>query len=288
VLVTGGAGYIGSHVVHALQETRRFKVISIDNHHNSHAGALARVSELARAELPADASADDRASAEVDAHVADLTNAAAVRAVFAQYGPGGVWGVIHVAAYKAVGESVERPLLYYQNNVGATLTLCQVMSEFGCTRMVYSSSATVYGVPPVIPIPETTRLKADSPYGRSKVMCEMALEDLCNGERIGTSQLGRLLIFVQLSPTHGGPSPSVTSSESHRPLHGTHLITSLSPAGAHPSGKIGEDPRGRPGNLLPLLAHMAVGRVKEDTLKVFGNDYPTPCVFSPVPPSPLI
>jgi UDP-glucose 4-epimerase len=288
VLVTGGAGYIGSHVVHALQETRRFKVISIDNHHNSHAGALARVSELARAELPADASADDRASAEVDAHVADLTDAAAVRAVFAQYGPGGVWGVIHVAAYKAVGESVERPLLYYQNNVGATLTLCQVMQEFGCTRMVYSSSATVYGVPPVIPIPETTRLKADSPYGRSKVMCETALEDLCNGEWMARSQGVRLLIILQPSPTHGGPSPSVISSESHRRLHGVHLTFRFSPAGAHPSGKIGEDPRGRPGNLLPLLAHMAVGRVKEDTLKVFGNDYPTPYVFSPVHPSALI
>jgi UDP-glucose 4-epimerase len=182
VLVTGGAGYIGSHIVHVLQETRRFKVVSIDNHHNSHAGALARVCEIARAALPAGASADERASAEVDAHVADLTDPAAVRAVFAQYGPGGFWGVIHVAAYKAVGESVEQPLLYYQNNVGATITLCQVMTEFGCTRMVYSSSATVYGTPPDIPIPETTRLQADSPYGRSKVMCETVLEDLCNGK----------------------------------------------------------------------------------------------------------
>jgi uncharacterized protein YbjT (DUF2867 family) len=243
VLVTGGAGYIGSHVVHALQETRRFKVISIDNHHNSHAGALARVSELARAELPADASADDRASAEVDAHVADLTDAAAVRAVFAQYGPGGVWGVIHVAAYKAVGESVERPLLYYQNNVGATLTLCQVMSEFGCTRMVYSSSATVYGVPPEIPIPETTRLKADSPYGRSKVMCETALEDLCTGEWMARSGGVLLLIILQPSPTHGGPSPSVTSSESHRPPRDKYLITSPQP---RRRTSIGQDRRRSP------------------------------------------
>jgi UDP-glucose 4-epimerase len=182
ILVTGGAGYIGSHVAYTLTQTKRFKVISIDNHHNSHTGALARVTQLARDALPADASSAERESAEIDAHTADLTVPEQVRAVFARYGKDGIWGVVHVAAYKAVGESVEKPLLYYQNNVAATVTLCQVMSEFGCTRMVYSSSATVYGTPPDIPIPETTRLQADSPYGKSKVMCETVLEDLCNGE----------------------------------------------------------------------------------------------------------
>ncbi|KAI6133645.1 THO complex subunit 1 transcription elongation factor-domain-containing protein [Pisolithus croceorrhizus] len=192
-----------SHVVFALQQTRRYKVISIDNHHNSFPTALTRVAQLAR----------------------------------------GIWGVIHIAAYKAVGESVEKPLEYYANNVVATTSLLQIMSAYDCTRIVYSSSATVYGTPPKIPIPETTRLKADSPYGRSKVMSEMIIEDLCHAEP-------RRWCAISLRY--------------------------FNPAGAHPSGLIGEDPRGRPGNLLPLLAQMAIGRIKDDTLKVFGNDYPTP------------
>ncbi|KZT22690.1 UDP-glucose 4-epimerase [Neolentinus lepideus HHB14362 ss-1] len=242
VLVTGGAGYIGSHVVFALQETRRFKVISIDNHHNSHPESLARVSQIAKSNLPANATAQDKESTEIDAYQADLTNEAQVRAVFEKYGKGGIWGVIHIAAYKAVGESTEIPLTYYQNNVGATVQLLQIMSDFECTRFVYSSSATVYGTPPHIPIPETTRLQADSPYGRSKVMCEQILQDLTAAE----PQRWRAI-----------------------------SLRYFNPAGAHPSGLIGEEPRGRPGNLFPLLAHMAVGRVPPD-LKVFGSDYPTP------------
>ncbi|KAI6154052.1 THO complex subunit 1 transcription elongation factor-domain-containing protein [Pisolithus tinctorius] len=243
VLVTGGAGYIGSHVVFALQQTRRYKVISIDNHHNSFPTALTRVSQLARDALPANPTPADLESAEITAHQCDLTSAEEVRAVFENYGKGGIWGVIHIAAYKAVGESVEKPLEYYANNVVATNLLLQIMSVYDCTRIVYSSSATVYGTPPKIPIPETTRLKAHSPYGRSKVMSEMIIEDLCHAE------------------------PDRWRAISLRYFN---------PAGAHPSGLIGEDPRGRPGNLLPLLAQMAVGRIKEDTLKVFGNDYPTP------------
>lgn len=243
VLVTGGAGYIGSHVVFALQQTRRYKVISIDNHHNSFPTALTRVAQLARDALPASPTPADLESAEIDAHKCDLTNAEQVRAVFENYGKGGIWGVIHIAAYKAVGESVEKPLQYYANNVVATNSLLQIMSAYDCTRIVYSSSATVYGTPPQIPIPETTRLKADSPYGRSKVMSEMIIEDLCHAE------------------PHRWRAIS---------------LRYFNPAGAHPSGLIGEDPRGRPGNLLPLLAQMAVGRIKDDTLKVFGNDYPTP------------
>lgn len=243
VLVTGGAGYIGSHVIYALQETRRYKVISIDNGHNSTPKSLVRVAQLARDNLPPDASDRDRDSAEIDAYQCDLTKPEEVRRVFEKYGKGGIWGVVHIAAYKAVGESTEIPLTYYENNVAATVYLLQIMSEFDCTRMVYSSSATVYGTPPVIPIPETTRLQAESPYGKTKVMCETILGDLCAAE------------------------PSRWRAISLRYFN---------PAGAHPSGLIGEDPRGRPGNLLPLLAHMAVGRVKDSTLKVFGNDYPTP------------
>ncbi|KAH7927255.1 UDP-glucose 4-epimerase [Leucogyrophana mollusca] len=243
VLVTGGAGYIGSHVIYALQQTRRYKVISIDNHHNSFPASLTRVAQIARDALPENASETDKDSAEIDAIQCDLTNPEQIKAVFERYGKGGIWGVVHIAAYKAVGESVEIPLTYYANNVAATVSLLQTMSDYDCTRIVYSSSATVYGTPPIIPIPETTRLKADSPYGKTKVMSEMVIDDLCHAE----PQRWRGI-----------------------------SLRYFNPAGAHPSGLIGEDPRGRPGNLLPLLAHMAIGRVKDSTLKVFGNDYPTP------------
>ncbi|KAK1226492.1 UDP-glucose-4-epimerase [Marasmius sp. AFHP31] len=242
VLVTGGAGYIGSHVVYCLAKTRRYKVISIDNHHNSHSKALSQVAALVKDELPADATEQDRQAAEFDSYNVDLTNADQIRGVFDKYGKGGIWGVIHIAAYKAVGESGEIPLTYYENNVGATIKLLQIMDEYDCTRIVYSSSATVYGTPPDVPIPETTRLQADSPYGRSKVMSETVIKDLCQ------SQQGRWLGLA---------------------------LRYFNPAGAHPSGRIGEDPVGKPLNLLPILAQMAIGRIKEDTLKVFGNDYPT-------------
>lgn len=242
VLVTGGAGYIGSHVIYTLQKTRRYKVISIDNHHNSHPTALERVSRLSKSELPENPTELDIQSTVINTHKCDLTKPDQVRSVFEIYGKGGIWGVIHIAAYKAVGESTEVPLTYYENNVAATLYLLQIMSDFDCRRIVYSSSATVYGTPPIIPIPETTRLIADSPYGKTKVMAETIIDDLCHADQ---RWRGISLRY-------------------------------FNPAGAHPSGFIGEDPRGRPGNLLPLLAHMAVGLVKDKTLKVFGNDYPTP------------
>ncbi|KAG1839472.1 THO complex subunit 1 transcription elongation factor-domain-containing protein [Suillus tomentosus] len=243
VLVTGGAGYIGSHVIYALQQTRRYKVISADNYHNSFPGSLTRVAQIAQDTLPENPSEADKESTEIDVCQCDLTSPEQIKGIFERYGKGGIWGVVHIAAYKAVGESVEIPLTYYANNVAATVSLLQTMSDFDCTRIVYSSSATVYGTPPVIPIPETTRLKADSPYGKTKVMSEMVIDDLCHAE------------------------PNRWRAISLRYFN---------PAGAHPSGLIGEDPRGRPGNLLPLLAHMAIGRVDAATLQVFGNDYPTP------------
>jgi len=145
--------FLGSHVVYCLQKTRKYKVISIDNHHNSLPAALSRVSELSLQELktscsPEEPSSTQLESTRIDAHTCDLTDPASVRAIFAKYGKGGIWGVVHIAAYKAVGESTEIPLTYYANNVSATLSLLQTMSEFDCTRIVYSSSATVYGTPP--------------------------------------------------------------------------------------------------------------------------------------------
>jgi len=188
----------GSHVIYVLQKTRRYKVISLDNSHNSNPKALDRVSQLSKCELTSDATNIDQQSTEIDSHKCDLTQPDQIRAVFETYGKGGIWGVIHIAvssfivihnddyptkllqAYKAVGESTEIPLTYYANNVAATLSLLQIMAEYSCKRIVYSSSATVYGTPPVIPIPETTRLQADSPYGKTKVMVETIIDDLCH------------------------------------------------------------------------------------------------------------
>jgi aldose 1-epimerase len=187
--------------VYALQQTRRYKVVSVDNHHNSFPASLTRVAQIARDALPENPSEADKESAEIDVFQCDLTCPEQIKDVFEIYGKGGIWGVVHIAvsivpfmlielfritlfqAYKAVGESVEIPLTYYANNVAATASLLQIMSDFDCTRIVYSSSATVYGTPPVIPIPETTRLKADSPYGKTKVMSEMIIDDLCHGKR---------------------------------------------------------------------------------------------------------
>ncbi|KAJ3718524.1 UDP-glucose 4-epimerase [Lentinula raphanica] len=252
VLVTGGAGYIGSHVIYTLLKTHKYKVISIDNYHNSFPAALTRVSSLALSELKESSpepSAQDIDSTVIDVHECDLINPTAVRSIFSSYASkGGIWGVIHIAAYKAVGESSEIPLTYYANNVAATISLLQIMQEFHCTRLIYSSSATVYGVPPDIPIKEETRREGDSVYGRTKVMCELIIEDFCD---------------------------SIMNDGETNPFQAISLRY-FNPAGAHPSGYIGEHPRGRPENLLPLLAHMAVGTVTDPVLKVFGNDYPTP------------
>ncbi|KIY50481.1 UDP-glucose 4-epimerase [Fistulina hepatica ATCC 64428] len=230
-------------VDNSVAPTRRYKVISIDNYSNSLPEALNRVSALSKSELPPNPSAQELASTEIDVYKCDLRNADDVRAVFAKYGKGGIWGVIHIAAMKAVGESSEIPLTYYENNVAGMIKLLQIMDEFDCTRLVYSSSATVYGTPPTIPIPETTRLEALSPYGRTKVMCEQIIGDLCEADPTRWQALS---------------------------------LRYFNPAGAHPSGAIGEDPLGTPLNLLPILAHIAVGRIKDSTLRVFGNDYPTP------------
>ncbi|GAA5957554.1 hypothetical protein JCM21900_001634 [Sporobolomyces salmonicolor] len=243
ILVTGAAGYIGSHIALCCLLSGGYSVVTIDNFHNSFPTALKRVSKLAIEALPKDASDAEKKACEVDVIKGDLTNKADIENVFKQYASkGGIWGVIHVAAHKAVGESGEKPIQYYENNITATINLLAVMEKYNVTNIVYSSSATVYGAPATNPIPETSPLQPESCYGRTKMMTELILKDVCDSKPDTWRAIG---------------------------------LRYFNPAGAHPSGEIGEDPRGKPGNLLPLLAQMAVGKFAKEGLKVFGNDYPT-------------
>ena len=222
VLVTGGAGYIGSHTTLSLLEAGH-EVVVLDNLRNSQAESLRRVEQLT--------------GKTVDFREVDLLDAPAVDAVFAE---GGFEAVIHFAGLKAVGESVEKPLRYYQNNVAGTLILLDSMDAAGVRRLVFSSSATVYGAPEEVPLIEKAPLDATNPYGRTKV-------------RSRTS-----------SPTWAPPIPRWSIA----------LLRYFNPVGAHESGLIGEDPSGIPNNLLPFVAQVAVGR--REKVMVFGNDYPTP------------
>ncbi|GAA5921276.1 hypothetical protein JCM1841_002580 [Sporobolomyces salmonicolor] len=243
ILVTGAAGYIGSHIALCCLLSGGYSVVTIDNFHNSFPTALKRVSKLAIEALPTDASDAEKKACEVDVIKGDLTNKSDIENVFKQYASkGGIWGVIHVAAHKAVGESGEKPIQYYENNITATINLLAVMEKYDVTNIVYSSSATVYGAPAINPIPETSPLQPESCYGRTKMMTELILKDVCDSKPDTWRAIG---------------------------------LRYFNPAGAHPSGEIGEDPRGKPGNLLPLLAQMAVGKFAKEGLKVFGNDYPT-------------
>ncbi len=216
-----------------------------DNYHNSFPTSIARVSELARASLPADASQEDKDACEVEVIKGDLRDRGAIDKVFADHAAAQdpITAVVLVAALKAVGESGEIPVEYYEVNILGTINLLSVMKAHGCARMVYSSSATVYGIPKQIPIPETTPMAPESVYGRTKMMSELMLRDVC---------------------------------DAHPDTWRCISLRYFNPAGAHPSGRIGEDPRGKPGNLLPLLAQMAVGKHRQGGLKIFGNDYPTP------------
>jgi UDP-glucose 4-epimerase len=222
VLVTGGAGYIGSHTCVELLQAG-YDVIVVDNLSNSHPLALERVQQIAGRSLRF--------------HQVDICDRDALSAVFAAYD---VDAVIHFAGLKAVGESVQKPLWYYHNNVHGTLVLCDVMRERGIAHLVFSSSATVYGDPATVPITESFPRSATNPYGRSKLMIEDILFDL------------------------------------HRADAGWNatLLRYFNPVGAHPSGLIGEDPNGIPNNLMPFVSQVAVGL--RERLSVFGNDYPTP------------
>lgn len=221
VLVTGGAGYIGSHTVVQLYETGHSCVI-VDNLRNSHIKAVERVSKLI--------------GQEVKFYNTDLCNQEDLERVFeeTQFD-----AVIHFAGLKAVGESVEQPLLYYQNNLNSTLVLCNVMQKFGVKKLVFSSSATIYGDPDRIPITEDSPIKPTNPYGQTKAMIEQILTDLANSD----------------------PSWNIA------------LLRYFNPVGAHKSGLIGEDPNGIPNNLVPYISQVAIGRLK--SLSVYGNDYNT-------------
>ena len=223
VLVTGGAGYIGSHTCLELLHSGH-QVTVIDNLANSSREALRRVKALSGRALTF--------------HEVDLLDLDALRTVFRQTPE--ATAVIHFAGLKAVGESVRIPLRYYQNNLNGTLNLCQVMAEQEVKVLVFSSSATVYGDPASVPIREDFPLSCTNPYGRTKLMIEEILRDLHRADP--TWRIGLLRYF--------------------------------NPVGAHPSGRIGEDPGGIPNNLMPYIAQVAVGTLGE--LAVFGGDYPTP------------
>lgn len=221
-LVTGGAGYVGSHVVVALHEAGRDAVV-VDDFSNVSPRAMDAIRELTSDSVPVvEADACDRAQMEeiFDRHEID--------------------SAVHLAALKSVAESMERPLAYYRTNLASTVCLAEVMIERGADRLVFSSSATVYGEPTAIPVNEQTELgPALNPYGASKAMSEQILRDAAASSDLRVT-----------------------------------LLRYFNPVGAHPSGVIGEDPRGTPANLVPYVMQVAAGRL--DRVEVFGADYDTP------------
>jgi UDP-glucose 4-epimerase len=222
VLVTGGAGYIGSHTCVELLQAGH-DVVVVDNLSNSKPEALRRVAEIA-GRVP-------------DFVEADLRDRPALERLLA----GRAFdAVIHFAGLKAVGESAEIPLDYYENNIGGTINLCKAMQSAGVRTLVFSSSATVYGEPASVPIQEHFPTSATNPYGRSKLFIEEILRDLHRSD----------------------------------PAWNVALLRYFNPVGAHPSGRIGEDPNGIPNNLMPYVSQVAVGKLPR--LRVFGDDYPTP------------
>ena len=222
ILLTGGAGFIGSHTAVELLNAGH-DVIIVDNLYNSSAKAVERVEELT--------------GKRVKFYCADACDHDAMDRIFSE---NKVDAVIHFAAYKAVGESVAKPLEYYRNNLDCTLTVCEAMKKHGVKRFIFSSSATVYGIPDHMPLDETMPTSCTNPYGWTKYMCEQILRDCVVAD----------------------PSWSVV------------LLRYFNPIGAHESGLIGENPNGIPNNLMPYITQVAIGR--REKLTVFGNDYDTP------------
>jgi UDP-glucose 4-epimerase len=222
VLLTGATGYIGSHTWLALLEAG-WRVVGIDDFSNSSPAVLGRLQAIT--------------GTAPNFERADVRDAAALARVFDRHAPE---AVVHFAARKAVGESVARPLDYYANNLGGLMCVLGEMAGRGCRHFVFSSSATVYGDPQRLPIPEDAGLSATNPYGQTKLAGENLLRDLQRSD----------------------------------PAWKVAILRYFNPVGAHPSGLIGEDPRGTPNNLMPYVAQVAVGRRPQ--LQVFGDDYATP------------
>ena len=221
ILVTGGAGYIGSHTCIELLNAGE-EIVVMDNFYNSKPRAVELIKEIS--------------GKDFKFYEADMCNEAAMEKIFAE---NNIEAVIHFAGYKAVGESVREPLMYFKNNLGGTFVLLECMKKYGCKKLIFSSSATVYGIPETVPVNETFPLSAINPYGRTKLMIEDMCRDLCASD----------------------PEWSIA------------LLRYFNPIGAHASGKIGEDPNGIPNNLMPIIINVCTGKQAE--LKVFGNDYPT-------------
>jgi len=222
LLVTGGAGYLGSHTSVELLKAGH-EVVALDNFCNSSAESIGRLEKIA--------------GRKVTFYEADLLDDAALEKIFKE---NKLDAVIHFAGLKAVGESCEKPFLYWRNNVAGTLNLVGAMERHGVKDIIFSSSATVYGLPKSVPISEDAPLSAINPYGRTKLVQEELFRDLCAADK-GWSAV---------------------------------LLRYFNPVGAHPSGLLGENPRGLPNNLMPFVAQVARGKLKE--IGVFGNDYPTP------------
>lgn len=222
VLVCGGAGYIGSHACIALAE-QGHRVVIADNFCNSSPRVLLRLQRII--------------GTPVECERVDLRNKSAVARLFGRYR---FQAVLHFAALKAVGESCTRPLAYFENNISGTINLLQAMQDAGVRRLVFSSSATVYGDPQSVPVREDAPLSVTNPYGRTKLVMEQLIDDLCCVD--ASFRAAKLRYF--------------------------------NPVGAHPSGFIGEDPLGVPNNLMPYICQVAAGR--RSKLNIFGSDYPTP------------
>lgn len=221
VLVTGGAGYIGSHTVVELIE-KGYEVIIVDNLSNSKIEVLNRLKMITDKDIPF--------------YQDDVCDKNKLRNIFKSHS---IDAVIHFAGLKAVGESTKVPLKYYENNILSTLSLIEIMKEYNCKNLIFSSSATVYGYQEIMPIKEDASLSATNPYGRTKLFIEYILKDLYEADNSWNIALLRY----------------------------------FNPVGAHPSGLIGEDPSGIPNNLCPYITQVAVGKMPY--LKVFGNDYDT-------------